>query len=169
MPLPFGTRIYKKKINIKVQAVPRRGARYVCNRYHNRSSPTEMLNELEWEPLEARQAKIKLCMFYKIHYGPVDIFPPSYVHLAHERSHRNLRSTMALWISSHHPTSTWLMKEVAETMTRCTFHWLGLLIIISFHFTQALSYCGMDSSKQQSEHQIYWHSRLPWTPWPSRL
>ena len=27
----------------------------------------------------------------------------------------SLKSTMALWISTHHPMSTWLMKEVTET------------------------------------------------------
>ena len=59
-----------------------------------------MLNELEMEPLEACQAKIKLRMFYKTHYGLIGISPPSYVHLAHERSRRNHDQTYLLLIGS---------------------------------------------------------------------
>ena len=55
----------------KVQAVQRRGARYVCNRYHNTSSPTDMLQELDWEPMQQRRTKkgLNVCVansFWKI-------------------------------------------------------------------------------------------------------
>ena len=72
----------------KIQAVQRRGARYVCNRYHNMSSPSDMLTELKWEPLAARRSKIKLCTFFKIHHGLVDIHHPPYIHLAPCRARR---------------------------------------------------------------------------------
>ena len=35
----------------KLEMVQRRAARYVCNRWHNTSSVTGMLNQLEWVPL----------------------------------------------------------------------------------------------------------------------
>ena len=72
----------------RIQAVQRRGARYVCNRYHNTSSPTSMLQALKWEPLASRRIKLKLCIFFKIHYKQIDVKFPPYVHLATERSRR---------------------------------------------------------------------------------
>ena len=44
-----------------VEAVQRRAARYVFNRYEQRSSVTAMLEELEWESLESRRVKNQLC------------------------------------------------------------------------------------------------------------
>ena len=72
----------------KLQAIQRRGARYVYNRYHNRSSPTSMLQALKWESLASRRTKLQLCIFYKMHYKLIDVKFPSYVHLALERSRR---------------------------------------------------------------------------------
>ena len=43
----------------KLESVQRRAARYVTNRYHNTSSPSEMLTDLEWETLQQRRAKIR--------------------------------------------------------------------------------------------------------------
>ena len=40
----------------KLEMVQRRAARYVCNRWHNTSSVTGMLNQLEWVPLATRRA-----------------------------------------------------------------------------------------------------------------
>jgi hypothetical protein len=42
----------------RVQSIQRRGARYICNRYHNTSSPTDMLQTLEWETLASRRTKL---------------------------------------------------------------------------------------------------------------
>ncbi len=42
---------YKKGISL-IEKVQRRAARWVTSRYGNRSSPTEMLAELEWPSLE---------------------------------------------------------------------------------------------------------------------
>ena len=50
----------------QVEMVQRRAARYVCNRYHNTSSVTDMLHDLDWESLEHRRRKFRLCMAYKI-------------------------------------------------------------------------------------------------------
>ena len=58
---PYTTEYIKK-----VEMVQRRAARYVTNWYHNTSSVTSMLDHLEWESLEARRAKNKPTMFFKI-------------------------------------------------------------------------------------------------------
>jgi hypothetical protein len=49
----------------KTEMVQRREARYACNRYHNTSSVTDMLQTLTWPTLGKRRLKTKL-MFYKI-------------------------------------------------------------------------------------------------------
>ena len=72
-----------------VQSIQRRGARYTCNRYHNMSSPTQMLKSLEWETLASRRIKLKLCLFFKIHHGITDVTFPPHVHLAAERTRRS--------------------------------------------------------------------------------
>ena len=41
----------------KVKMVQRRAARYATNRYHNTSSLTDMLQDMDWESLESRRVK----------------------------------------------------------------------------------------------------------------
>ena len=53
----------------KLEMVQRRAARYVCNRWHNTSSVSEMLNNLGWESLATRRRHARLCMMYKIMQG----------------------------------------------------------------------------------------------------
>ena len=65
----------QKNVN-KIEMVQRRAARYALNRYHNTSSVTEMLEQLDWAPLEERRKFIRLCMFYKIRTGLVDLGKP---------------------------------------------------------------------------------------------
>ena len=55
----------------KLEMVQRRAARYVCNRWHNTSSVTGMLNQLEWVPLATRRANTRLCMTYRVAHTPV--------------------------------------------------------------------------------------------------
>ena len=50
----------------KVEMVQRRAARYVCNRWHNTSSVSEMLTSLEWRSLRSRRMDAKLAMVYRI-------------------------------------------------------------------------------------------------------
>ena len=62
------------QVNIKrLDMVQRRASRYVCNRWHNTSSVSDMLNELGWESLARRREKARLCMFYKVVHGLVEI------------------------------------------------------------------------------------------------
>ena len=51
----------------QLEMVQRRAARYVTNRYHNTSSVSEMLHQLDWEPLAVRRENIRLAMMYNIH------------------------------------------------------------------------------------------------------
>ena len=55
----------------KFDMVQRRAARYVCNRWHNTSSITGMLSQLEWAPLATRRANTRLCMRYRVAHTPV--------------------------------------------------------------------------------------------------
>ncbi|KAK7093701.1 uncharacterized protein [Littorina saxatilis] len=50
----------------KLEAVQRRAARFVCNRYHNTSSVSRMLDSLGWQSLEERRKLARLSMLYKI-------------------------------------------------------------------------------------------------------
>ena len=55
----------------KLEMVQRRASRYVCNRWHNTSSVTGMLSQLEWVPLATRRANTRLCMVYRVAHTPV--------------------------------------------------------------------------------------------------
>ena len=44
----------------KLEMVQRRAAMYCTNRYHNTSSVTDMLQDLNWETLESRRTKLQL-------------------------------------------------------------------------------------------------------------
>ena len=57
------------------EKVQRRAARYVTNRYHNTSSVTDMLQNLNWPSLEIRRTRVRLIMFYKIIHHVVAIHP----------------------------------------------------------------------------------------------
>ena len=53
---------YTKSDTSRLEMVQRRGARFVLNRYHNRSSFSDMLNILKWTPLEDRRQHQRLAM-----------------------------------------------------------------------------------------------------------
>ena len=67
------------KYTSNIEKVQRRAARFVFNRYHNMSSPTDMIWQLEWESLEQRHRKARLTMFYKIQHGLVAVPLPAIV------------------------------------------------------------------------------------------
>ena len=56
---------YLSKDIHRIEMVQRRAARYVCNRYHNRSSVSDMLMELEWPTLQQRRKQTRLIMMYR--------------------------------------------------------------------------------------------------------
>ena len=55
------------------EACAKEGSPYVCNRWHNTSSVSTMLDELSWEYLAGRRERARLCMIYKVVHGLVDI------------------------------------------------------------------------------------------------
>ena len=63
----------------KLEAVQRRAARYATNRYHNTSSVTDMLKELEWDTLQQRRCKSRLTTLYKISNNLIDIPSSNYL------------------------------------------------------------------------------------------
>ncbi|KAK3090224.1 hypothetical protein FSP39_010191 [Pinctada imbricata] len=64
---------HTKESASKLEMIQRRGARYVCNRYHNTSSVTEMIDTLDWPPLTHRRLRTRLIMMYKITHALVAI------------------------------------------------------------------------------------------------
>jgi len=64
---------HTKNLVNRLEMVQRRAARFVTNRYHNRSSITDMLDHLNWESLESRRTKSQLMMLFKIVHGLVAI------------------------------------------------------------------------------------------------
>ena len=61
---------YSQKNIAKIEAVQRRAARFVLNRFRNTSSVNNMLEALGWPTLEQRRQTCRLLMLYKIQSGP---------------------------------------------------------------------------------------------------
>jgi len=49
----------------RLEAVQRRAARFCCGRWHNLSSPSQMINELKWMELWRRRRLARLALLYK--------------------------------------------------------------------------------------------------------
>ena len=62
-----------QKDKYKIEMIQRRSARYVTNRYRNRSSVSDMLQQLNWIPLEERRKNARFTMLYKIQNKEVNI------------------------------------------------------------------------------------------------
>ena len=58
----------------QIEKVQRRAARYVTNRYHNTSSVTDMLQNLNWPSLEIRRTRVRLIIYIIREY--TSIFAP---------------------------------------------------------------------------------------------
>jgi hypothetical protein len=70
---------HTKKNKDKLERVQRRAACFVSGRYHNRSSVSDMISNLNWETLEQRRMIARVTMFYKITNNVVAIHPNQYV------------------------------------------------------------------------------------------
>ena len=66
---------YEKGDISKLEMIQRRSARFVTQRYHNRSSVSNMLQHLEWKSLETRRKEARLIMLYKIINQEITINP----------------------------------------------------------------------------------------------
>ena len=76
-----------------LEQVQKRAARYVCNDYTSRTPGcvTKMLDDLKWEPLEARRRHDRLSMLYRIQYGMVDIPADRYLRPSDTRTRGSAR------------------------------------------------------------------------------
>ena len=70
---------YNETETKKVEKVQKTAARWVCRRWHNKSSVDDMLNDLDWPSLEDRRLKSSLTFFYKIHSGTVSLDKDKYL------------------------------------------------------------------------------------------
>ena len=59
----------------QIEKGQRRAARFTCNRYHNTSSVTDMIEDLDWPILQVRRLRTRLIMLHKIIYFQVAIYP----------------------------------------------------------------------------------------------
>ena len=76
-----------------LEQVQKRAARYVCNNYTSRTPGcvTKMLDDLKWEPLEARRRHDRLSMLYRIQHGMVDIPTNKYLRPSDSRTRGSAR------------------------------------------------------------------------------
>ena len=94
--------------------------RYCTNRYHNTSSVTEMLGDLQWETFESRRTKIQLTMLFKIVNDLVDIPAEEYLSPARTR-------TRALHVHSKRLSSIWPNQIHINTASFQGHSWHGTL------------------------------------------
>ena len=72
----------------RLEMVQRRAARYVTNRYHNTSSVSNMIEQLEWTTLQERRKHCRLLMMYKLKNNIVRVDASSKL-IPNERPSRN--------------------------------------------------------------------------------
>ena len=70
---------YNETETKNVEKVQKTAARWVCRRWHNKSSVDDMLNYLDWPSLEDRMLKSSLTFIYKIHSGTVSLDKDKYL------------------------------------------------------------------------------------------
>ena len=70
---------YNETETKKVEKVQKTAGRWVCRRWHNKSSVDDMLNDLDWPSLEDHRLKSSLTFFYKIHSGTVSLDKDKYL------------------------------------------------------------------------------------------
>lgn len=64
---------HTQQLQHKLEMVQRRAARFVTGRYHNKSSVSNMINDLNWKSLQSRRRDARLLMFFKMEHSLVDI------------------------------------------------------------------------------------------------
>ena len=67
----------------RVEMVQRCATRYVLKRYHNTSSMSDMMEQLQWPTLAQRRCRLHLTMLYKIQNNIVAINPSPYLKPIH--------------------------------------------------------------------------------------
>jgi hypothetical protein len=105
--------------------VQRRAARYTCNRYHNTSSVTEMLQTLHWSTLEKRRIRTRIIFLCKIIHHLVVIYPtilltrsdPRTRQFLHRYSYRLVQTTKDSYKVTNFPKNNITMEPPTSTRT----------------------------------------------------
>ena len=91
---------YQQQDKQMLEKVNRRAARVVFNRrWRDRDvSPTALLKELKWRPLEDRRRQQRMCMMYKISHNliavpPTRLQPPTRTTRGHQYKYQTIRTT----------------------------------------------------------------------------
>ena len=114
--------------NIKaLESIQRRAARFATRNYYDRTpgSVTSMLNNLQWESLEARRVRSRLIMFFKITHGLIDIPPSPYLTPGDARTrggnkYRQLPTSRDVYRYSFFPRTIIVWNSLPEVMTQAT-------------------------------------------------
>ena len=100
----------------QLEMVQRCAARFVCNRYRQTSSVTNMMAGLDWNPLINRRRAFRLSMFYKMHSGLVAIHPTLYLTpRQYHTSHKYPHSRIDQHAFSFFPNTVRLWNKVSAT------------------------------------------------------
>ena len=67
----------------RIEQVQRNAARFVFADYRKTTSVTPLINQLDWDTLHTRRLIHQATMFYRIHYGLVNISPTSLFSTCH--------------------------------------------------------------------------------------
>ena len=87
----------------QLEMVQRRAARYVTNRFHNTSSVSDLLQDLNWPTLQQRRLRTRLIFFYKIIHNLVAIYPTDLLHPQDSRTrHSNPHGFQQIHTSKVH-------------------------------------------------------------------
>ena len=110
---------YTSTLINRIEAVQRRAARFVLQRYRRTSSVGDMLQELNWQSLEERRRLTSLTMFHKIHHGLVATdMPASLTRKTQCKTTRN-ENSQAYFVQAYHGNITGCLssRERLETGT----------------------------------------------------
>ena len=72
---------HQNNLDYQLEIIQRSAARFILSRYHNTSSITNMLQQLNWESLCQYGAKMRLTMFFKSQHALVALPLPNVVQL----------------------------------------------------------------------------------------
>ena len=117
----------KSKEN-QLEMVQRRAARYVCNRFHNTSSVTDMITDLNWPTLQQRRTRTRIIFFYKVIHHLVAIYPtnllipsdPRTRQYTHDSSFRHIYTNKDSYKYSFYPRTIIQWNLLPATVVQCT-------------------------------------------------
>ena len=76
----------------RIEAIQRRAARFVLQKYHRTDSVTTMLNTLEWQSLEKRRQAASLTLMYKMQNNLIAANSAQYLLPCHTKQHTPISS-----------------------------------------------------------------------------